>query len=261
MWIYLSPHFDDSVYSCGGLICQQAQAGQTVQIWTVCGGEIPPGPLTPFAQELHTRWGTGFASVERRREEDEAACLLVGAAGRHFNLPDCIYRRRLAPPGAPLVTREDDLWLPLPPGEAPLVELVAAWLRQGLARVATGRNQGKVRLVCPLGVGGHVDHRLVRAAAESLGCPLWYYADYPYAATEGFAPYQWLGLGWRIYTRRLSNEAIQAWQAGTEAYASQLSSFWPGPEEMRRSIADYAQLPPGHTLWRRSPANAADQQN
>ena len=50
MWIYLSPHFDDAVLSCGWLIWQQAQAGQRVEIWTVCAGEIPPGPLTPFAQ-------------------------------------------------------------------------------------------------------------------------------------------------------------------------------------------------------------------
>jgi LmbE family N-acetylglucosaminyl deacetylase len=31
-WIYLSPHFDDAVLSCGGLIFDQAQAGTPVEI-------------------------------------------------------------------------------------------------------------------------------------------------------------------------------------------------------------------------------------
>ena len=70
-WIYLSPHFDDAVLSCGGLIWEQVRRGERVEIWTVCAGAIPPGPLSPFAAELHARWGTGMASVEARRAEAE----------------------------------------------------------------------------------------------------------------------------------------------------------------------------------------------
>jgi LmbE family N-acetylglucosaminyl deacetylase len=251
MWIYLSPHFDDAVFSCGGLIWQQSQAGQAVEIWTVCAGDIPSGPLTPFAQELHARWGTGLASVEVRRAEDEAACRIVGAAWRHFSLPDCIYRRLPPLPGdppdagAPVITRNDDLWLPVSPGEASLVNQVADWLRQGLEQAGPD-----VRLVSPLGVGGHIDHRLVRAAAENLGRPLWYYADYPYAVKNGFDPVKWLGKNRQVYARPISKGAVCAWQAATAAYDSQLSSFWPGLEKMRLEIFTYAQTPQGHSLFR-----------
>jgi len=239
-WIYLSPHFDDAVYSCGGLIWQQAHAAlraQPVEIWTVCAGEIPPGPLSPFAQELHARWGTGMQSVAARRAEDEAACRILGAYPRYFTLPDCIYRR-LPPqapgePGAPVITRNDDLWLPFSAGEAPLVEQIAGWIRQGLPK------RGRVHLVCPLTVGGHVDHRLVRAACEVLGLPLWYYADYPYSAKESFTAYRWLANGRRGYARRISPPALAAWQEGAAAYTSQLSSFWKDDEEMRAALAAY----------------------
>ncbi len=251
MWIYLSPHFDDAVLSCGGLIWQQAQSGQRVEIWTVCAGEIPPGPLTPFAGELHARWGTGVGSVARRGLEDEAACAAVGAAWRRFTLPDCIYRR-LPGSGEPLVNGEDDLWRPIHPGEAYLVEEIRGWIAGELVVAAAGRG-GRARrthLVSPLTVGGHVDHRLVRAAAEALGAPLWYYADYPYSGKEAFEPRRWLGGDCRAYSRRLSPAALAAWQAGVAAYASQASSFWKDTEEMRRAIRAYARRPEGHALFR-----------
>ncbi len=253
MWIYLSPHFDDAILSCGGLIWQQAQAGQRVEIWTVCAGQIPPGPLTPFASELHARWGTGMDPVARRSAEDDAACAAVGAAWRRFTLPDCIYRR-LPGSSEPLVRRNEDLWQPIHPGEARLVEELRGWIAGELAVAAAGRGglSRTVRLVSPLTVGGHVDHRLVRAAAEALAVPLWYYADYPYSEKEGFEPRRWLGEGRRVTARRLSPAALAAWQAGVAAYTSQASSFWKDEGEMRRAIAAYAHRPEGHSLFRRA---------
>ncbi len=248
MWIYLSPHFDDAILSCGGLIWQQAHAGQRVEVWTVCAGEIPPGPLTPFAQELHARWGTGRGSVAARRGEDEAACRVVGAAWHTFSLPDCIYRR-LPGSGEPVVTKEDDLWRAITPGEAPLVGRVRDWIAEGLG---TGTRAGRPRrahLVCPLTVGGHVDHRLVRAAAEGQGIPLLFYADYPYSSKEFFEVRQWLGDSYRTYSRRLLPAALAGWQAGVEAYASQASTFWTSVDEMHREIEDYARRPEGHSLF------------
>ncbi len=241
-WIYLSPHFDDAVLSCGGLIWEQARRGERVEIWTVCAGAIPPGPLTPFAAGLHERWGTGLASVEARRAEDEAACRAVGAVGRYFDLPDCIYRR-LPGSGAPLVSQQADLWLPYPHEEEALVGRIAAWVEHALPP--------RAHLVSPLAIGGHVDHRLVYAAANRLNHPLWYYADYPYVAKEEFEPRRWLGQGYCVHSRFLRPPALVAWKAGVAAYASQISSFWPGLEEMGRAITEYARTRPGHTLWRK----------
>jgi LmbE family N-acetylglucosaminyl deacetylase len=48
-WIYLSPHFDDAVLSCGGLIFEQARQGIPIEIWTIFAGNPPPGPLSMFA--------------------------------------------------------------------------------------------------------------------------------------------------------------------------------------------------------------------
>src|SRR6266508_5878097 len=93
-WIYLSPHFDDVVLSCGGMVWEQTQAGHKVEAWTICAGAPGPGePISDFARQLHTRWGTGPEAVPVRRAEDDAALHLLGSESRYWDLPDCIYRR------------------------------------------------------------------------------------------------------------------------------------------------------------------------
>ncbi len=238
-WIYLSPHTDDAVLSCGGLIYEQARAGETVEVWTFFSADPPPGePLTPFTQELHERWGGGMEAYTVRRAEDMEACARLGAVPRHFDLPECIYRS--LPCGGPVIRARDDLFQPYHPGEQPLVETIAGILRREAPAAA--------QLVCPLTAGGHVDHRIVRAAAEAAAAgsdlALWFYADYPYAAREeeyGFQLTDWVGPGWLVYSKEITGDGLEAWLAAVAAYSSQISSFWSGEGEMRREIAAYCE--------------------
>ncbi len=224
-WIYLSPHLDDVALSCGGLIWEQARLGEQIEIWTVCAGD-PPGnfPLTPFAQELHARWRTGPEAIVQRRHEERAACRALHAMPRLLDVPDCIYRR--LPGGRPLIGGEEDLWNARP--ETDLVNSLA----DRLAREAPA----DAALVSPLGLGHHVDHRLTRSAAERLKQPLYYYADYPYVqhgerqATEPQRQRVSVAVG---------PAGLAAWQAAVAEYRSQISTFWPGVEEMRAALRDY----------------------
>jgi len=238
-WVFLSPHFDDAVLSCGGMLWELAQAGHRVEVWTVCAGNPPPGRLPPFAQELHARWRMEEHSVQARAEEDRAACRAVSAAWRHIDMPDCIYRWQAD--GIPFIHNRDDLFdlrKPLNPAE---VEQVRVWLAASLGE--------KTRLVAPLTIGGHIDHRTVRAAAELLHRPLWYYADYPYVATHQVNVRAWLGAGWRRRRYPVSAAGLAAWQAGIACYTSQISSFWKNLDEMRAAMRDYLDMG-GSALWR-----------
>ena len=79
--------------SCGARIDYQVQHGQSVLVITVCAGDPPPGPLSPFADMLHARWQLPpSAVVSRRREEDIAAMARLGVDYEHWPVPDCIYR-------------------------------------------------------------------------------------------------------------------------------------------------------------------------
>ncbi|HEX2981783.1 MAG TPA: PIG-L family deacetylase, partial [Anaerolineaceae bacterium] len=144
--IFLSPHFDDAVYSCGGWIWDRTQAGDPVEVWTVCAGNIPPGPLSPLAEMLHERWGTGGAAISVRRAEDQRACQIVGAKHRHLDIPDVIYRR--LPDGQPVAQSEEGLSGPLPLEERERAAQIAAQLKSEIPDGAL--------LVSPIGLGHHI---------------------------------------------------------------------------------------------------------
>ena len=76
------------------------------------------------------------------------------------------------------------------------------------------------RLIVPLTAGHHVDHLVVRAAAESLRRELVYYEDYPYAEKpERLEPILRDG-SWTPDLVRLNDEAIRLKVNAILAYRS-----------------------------------------
>lgn len=237
-WIYISPHLDDAVLSAGGLIHDQARDGERVEIWTLVCGFPPEADLTPFAQYLHFQWGftTAEETVRTRRAEDERAASIVGAKTAHFDgFPDCIYRRDGN--GEPLYPM--DVFVPPHPAEADLPAQMSAALTKRLLPDDV--------LVCPLGIGGHADHFLVRKAVEGLNRPLLYYADIPYLLNhpEALNP---LTNGGQAEVQKVSSGGMDAWVTGIAAYASQMSTLFESPEKMREAIHSYGRG--GIRLWR-----------
>jgi LmbE family N-acetylglucosaminyl deacetylase len=249
-WVYLSPHFDDVALSCGGMLWEQAQAGQAAEVWTICAGAPAPSePLSSFAEQLHQRWQTGPQAAVARCVEDECALQVLGAQPRFWDLPDSIYRRLPdgpgGTPGSWLVNGEDDLWQPVHPLEAPLVMRLSAWIAAQLSQ--------DDMLVSPLTLGSHVDHRLVRAAAEyaaaQCGCALLYYADYPYAVRPGSDLSASPGPDWRQDCREISPAALCAWKDAVACYSSQLSTFWSGRVGLDEALEAYWRAGGGACLW------------
>ena len=242
-WIYLSPHFDDAAYSCGGLIWSQSREGEAPEVWTVFSGRPGYQPLTPFAQSLHARWQLPWqAAVEAREREDQEALRCLEVPGRGLGIPECVYR--YLPDGMPVVQQEADLWQAIPPGEIRLAETLAETLS---SQAPPGAN-----LVSPLSLGNHVDHRIVRAAAEKCleqgrGVSLWFYADYPYAM-RGYPPQAEEEM--EEVTFPISEPALAAWQQAAAAYASQFSSFWQTDEQMRAELKEFRDKMGGITLYR-----------
>jgi len=251
-WIYLSPHIDDVALSCGGLIWEQAKAGDQVEVWTLCAGDPPPGPFSEFVQELHARWQTGPQAVAARRLEDIASCEKMNATPRHFPLPDCIYRRAGLDywrPASSLALEDehflypdrDAIFGPLHPLEAEMVGQVSQRLSQDLP--------GQAELVVPLTIGGHVDHRLARAVAEMLPRPLWYYADFPYIGGQPEQLDRLLPGASRPVVFPVSPQGLEAWCAAVAAHRSQISTFWPDLAAMRADLHAYCERSRGTIIW------------
>ncbi|HSQ38762.1 MAG TPA: PIG-L family deacetylase [Anaerolineales bacterium] len=229
-WIYISPHLDDAILSAGGLIHDQARDGKRVEIWTLACGFPPEADPSPFAQVLHFQWGFTSAeeTVRLRRVEDARAAAIVGAKAVHFDgFFDCIYRRDEK--GEPLYPM--DVFVEPHPKEADLPAKMTAALAERL--------QPDDVLVCPLGIGGHADHVIVRRAVERLARPLWYYADVPYVLNHPseLEPSTRLMQAKR---QKVSSGGLVSWVEGIAAYTSQISTVFESQEEMREAIESYA---------------------
>jgi len=235
--IYLSPHLDDAVLSCGGRIWQQVQAGERVLVITAFAGDPSPGiSLSPFARELHVRWGSPVDAVARRRDEDLTALAYLGAEVAHWPYPDCIYRR--GPYGRFLYVGEEALWGEVHPADGKLIEgltsrLAALPVKQGGEAYA------------PLGVGHHVDHQILRRAADALrrirvGQALTYYEDFPYAEDPQAVQAALAGTKAEIGLVMLSEEALAAKIAAIMCYRSQISTFWAGADHVAARVRAFA---------------------
>ena len=229
-WIYLSPHLDDAVLSAGGLIYDQAQSGIPVEIWTFMCGYPPESEYSPIAQMLHDRWG--FSSAEEtfreRRAEDKNAASMVGANTVHFDFLDCIYRHG-----------SNGEWLyseiAVPPHKAD------AELPSQIAEAISARLNPDDVLVCQLAVGSHVDHVLVRQAAELLAKPLRYNIDVPYIfyKPEELKP---KSAGMKESVHLVTEAGLKSWQEAVLAYKSQIPTLGPvfdTPEKVHESIQTY----------------------
>lgn len=241
-WIYLSPHFDDAVLSCGGLIWEQANLGNQIEIWTICAGEPPDGPLSSFANKLHARWQIGLDAIQVRKEEDMVACHILGAQPKYFMIPDCIYRKTPGDNSSHLYNSEESIFGTLAEEEQYLIKKMAARL---LSLVPENS-----QIVSPLAVGNHVDHQFVRQVAENLKFHLWYYPDYPYILEAPLS--NKIDQSWQKYVFPVSGVGILAWQAAVGAYTSQLSTFWPDLVAMQTAIRGYSDQQGGVQLWQPS---------
>jgi len=237
--IFLSPHFDDVALSCGGLVWDLTRKGHMVKVWTIIGGFPPDEEYSDFARQNHLSWGiSGREAILTRREEDHTACEILGAQSRYFDWPDVIYRRD-PHTGKAMVNNDGEL-LSKPP-EQSLVEAIAARLKAEIPENAL--------LVCPMGLGNHLDHQAVIQAAERSARVDFYYADYPYILRTFDAPVFSSG-EWEQIPHFLGQDALHAWQNAVLCYASQLSGLWRNVEDIRPSLHNYM-AGGGGRLWQR----------
>lgn len=247
--IYLSPHLDDIALSCGGQVYLQTAAGKGVLIVTFMAGDPAATAVSAFAQSLHERWQLLADAAAQRRREDREACQVLGADCDHGNIPDCIYR--VNPETAePFYTSPLAIFGVVDAADKALVDVLAA-------QMAALPPHGAV--YAPLTVGHHVDHQLVRWAAERVfGEALRYYEDYPYARDEeaveavvrAGAVAEAKAAAWQFEVVPLTETAVARKIEAIEAYASQVSTFFNGREDLAAQIRAYTARVGGERVWR-----------
>lgn len=176
--IYLSPHFDDAVFSCGGTIHRQRRAGKKVLVITVFSAAPDENaPLSTLAEGFHRHMDSGNDPVAIRRREDTEALNRLGASFRHFDFKDAVYRMDRAD-GQWLYSSLEEIFGPVHSRDADLSKQIAARIE------AIALKSPSATLCFPAAIGNHVDHQLVHRAGLIMAdrnLPVHFYEDYPYA--------------------------------------------------------------------------------
>jgi LmbE family N-acetylglucosaminyl deacetylase len=193
-WLFLSPHLDDAVLSCGALI--KAAAGtREVTVATVFT-EGAPAPHTRAAKSFVRRCSAIDAGslFEDRRAEDFKVLNQLGVRSLHLGEADALFRLRQKPKVG------SSVWDRLAP------ELLYRYptYRYDIARGRIAKGDGTIiarlhaaigellrqtaaeLLFCPAGVGRHVDHLIARIIGEKFPEHVVFYSDFPY--DQAFQP-------------------------------------------------------------------------
>lgn len=175
--IFVSSHFDDVVYSCGGTLEALARTGARPLVVTVYASA--PGPEMPLREEalsIHKIMSLPETTpaqevVEIRRLEDAAACEHLHSDYLWLHYYDKIYR------ATPFASDERKI---------PQIHPDDRWIETQLAQELLTVQQRHPDAIWyfPLATGHHVDHLSVYEAGallEQSGATVYYYEDFPYA--------------------------------------------------------------------------------
>ena len=243
--IFLSPHFDDVVYSCGGTLGVQASAGLRPLVITVFGGApTTPVEFSPFALETHRKMGfrqDAQAAIATRRREDAAALDYLHADYLWLDYPDAMYR------GTPPHYPNRVVGVDVHPGDL--------WIDRELAQnlVALHDRLPDAVRYAPLAIGPHVDHQIVCSAADrltELGANVKLYEDFPYVLDNGAREKRIKDFGGSLEPALVEmSEMLPLRQEAAAMYASQIDANFGNKEVMFNAMQTYTySIRPVHTV-------------
>jgi LmbE family N-acetylglucosaminyl deacetylase len=213
--VAISPHLDDAAFSVGGLLAARARGGDRITIVTCFTGNVAQPQGFALACQLDKGLDAAVDYMALRRDEDLAACAVIGAEAIHLPFLEAPHRGYASAAELFAERRMDDgVLLPLTYALGELVERLAPDLLLG-----------------PLAVGDHVDHWIVRQALAASAQTLMLWEDWPYLRRAGTLQ------GTPFVSHALTDDDRQARLAMCGAYTSQLGFQFGGVAGLQEQIA------------------------
>jgi LmbE family N-acetylglucosaminyl deacetylase len=198
--VFISPHLDDAVFSCGGEISRLTAQGPVLVI----------NIFTRYLSEVKMR---GVVLSDKRYQEETDAAAFLGYESKNLSELDVSFRRdayrQLGNIFRPPV-EEDMQWLPT--------------LQQKVFDILSELDYEKIYV--PLGIGWHVDHILTHLMFEPWARRdhMLYYEDTPYCCIPHATRYRLNDMA--SYSHAANDislqpvQELQAWWQAAMAYAN-----------------------------------------
>ncbi len=170
--VFVSPHLDDAVFSCGGTIAKLTASNKRVLILNV---------FTKYPYKIKKK---AIVSTEARYEEERRAAQYLSCKSENLDELSAIFRRSE-------YSAIKNLFRPPVPADQ-------EWLPKLSALIADKLDCFEYTyLYAPLGVGWHVDHVLCHLAVRDAakGKNIFFYEDAPYCLIPHWTEYRLRELG------------------------------------------------------------------
>lgn len=242
--LFLSPHLDDAILSCGGVMHRLSGQGERVIVVTVMAGE-PPGEQfdSPVLRSIRSPWKDSENVFTTRRSEDAQAAQQLGAQVYHLAFTECAFRGAICGTGerVALYPQYDSPFLEINEADDARVSLLN--MRLPFEDVTA--------IYAPLCVDDHVDHRLVRDWAlvltGSQDAPaLRFYEEFPHSRSKAalqrahnFYQRQLPALTMEQAVIPLDEGDVEAKLQAMRCYRSHLNVLWNDVAELDRISREY----------------------
>jgi len=194
--VFVSPHFDDALLSAGALIAQLSKHVSITVINVFTKASKPPHTLSAKAFLKQCQYKDAQKLFKDREIEDTFALQGIVQDVVNLGFTDALWRKkqnqnnvltRLAKYIPEIIHTYPTYRYHIIKGVVSKHDLhIKETIKQQLNFFAKNSV-----VFCPLAIGNHVDHVLVRSACEELFNPLVYWSDFPYnTKMETYLPYK-----------------------------------------------------------------------
>lgn len=174
-FIFISPHFDDTVLSCGQLVLDLRKMGKKVSVITVFT-EASAKTVSPQAKSFLAKCGYEIAKklFKDRKKEDLQVAKYLGINVKHLGFTDAAWRCDAK--GRPVYhSGKSQFSSKISKQDKALMMKVSVSLENLI-----NKQKGRYLILAPLSVGGHADHVIIQKIVSKLNCPKLFWEDFPY---------------------------------------------------------------------------------
>lgn len=233
-YLFISPHLDDAVLSCGGLISKLTPFNK-VSVITIFTGSPQIQEFSDIAQVFHNDCNLeGLDILKIRCNEDITASTFLGFNITHLGFLDCIYRK----------LNEHFIYDKRERIFSTNIYDDTLFLSKVHSSLCNFDLHIYDLIFVPLGLGNHIDHLITRKIVENisfqnnLDSKIRFYEDVPYCFyIEEDNKYNTKLVS---YLEELSLDQLNIKLKGISLYKSQFKMFWNTQEEALNNFTKYS---------------------
>jgi len=240
---FFSPHLDDAVLSCGGLIAKLSKKHSTLVINVF--SSIGQGFVSEFGKTYINSCGykSAVALFKARKKEEKRVAKILGYAVLLLDFPDAVFRyqknfflKKF------FYNKEKELFGKIDKRDY----FVCNEIKERLSRIFESNCKKQTKVYFPLNIGNHVDHQIVRKIGLFFiernlinQKNIFFYEDFPYVLTiknKSKLEFKLKKNNLKLNKVFLTKKFLDLKYKAILSYTSQINALFGSKENLKKSL-------------------------